>query len=118
MNKVYIFGRLGRDPELKTIGSGEICNFTIATTEKWRGSDGQKNEKTEWHRIVVFGKLAEACAKYLLKGARVMVEGKIQTRSWDDKDGVKKHQTEIIATAVTFIDMNDKHETGENEFPF
>lgn len=105
VNKVILLGRLGQDPELKYTPSGAaVCNFSIATSEAWTDrNSGQKNEKTEWHRIVVWGKLAELCNQYLSKGRQAFVEGKLQTRSWDDKDGNKRYTTEISANTVQFI---------------
>jgi single-strand DNA-binding protein len=105
VNKVIILGRLGQDPELRYTPSGaSVCQFSLATSESWNDkSTGQKQEKTEWHRIVVWGKLAELCNQYLSKGRQAYVEGKIQTRSWDDKDGNKRYSTEILANTVQFI---------------
>lgn len=104
VNKVIILGRLGQDPELKYTPSGAaVCNFSLATSESWTDKAGQKQEKTEWHRIVVWGKLAELCNQYLAKGRQAFVEGKLQTRSWDDKDGTKRYSTEIMANTVQFI---------------
>ena len=105
VNKVIILGRLGQDPEIKYTPSGAaVCNFSLATSETWNDkSSGQKQEKTEWHKIVVWGKLAELCNQYLAKGRQAFVEGKLQTRSWDDKDGNKRYSTEINATTVQFI---------------
>ncbi|MFN8370885.1 MAG: single-stranded DNA-binding protein [Bacteriovoracaceae bacterium] len=105
VNKVILLGRLGQDPELKYTPSGAaVCNFSLATSEAWNDKDGQKQEKTEWHRIVVWGKLAELCNQYLAKGRQAFVEGRIQTRSWDDtKSGTKKYTTEILANTVQFI---------------
>ncbi len=105
VNKVILLGRLGQDPELKYTPSGAaVCNFSLATSETWNDKNsGQKQEKTEWHRIVVWGKLAELCNQYLAKGRQAFVEGRLQTRSWDDKDGQKKYTTEINATTVQFI---------------
>tara|TARA_B100001971_G_scaffold91031_1_gene83987 strand:- start:55884 stop:56339 length:456 start_codon:yes stop_codon:yes gene_type:complete len=105
VNKVIILGRLGQDPELKYTPSGAaVCNFSLATSETWNDkASGQKQEKTEWHRIVVWGKLAELCNQYLSKGRQAFVEGKIQTRSWEDKDGNKRYTTEISAQTVQFI---------------
>ena len=103
VNKVIIVGRLGNDPELKTMSSGNaVCNLSIATSEKWT-KDGKGHEKTEWHRVVVFNKLAEICGKYLAKGRMAYVEGKLQTRSWENKDGQKQYTTEIVAQTVQFI---------------
>ena len=104
VNKVILVGNLGRDPELKHLPSGQaICQFSIATSESYTDKAGQKQEKTEWHRIVAWEKLAEVCGKYLGKGSKVYVEGKLQTREWDDKDGVKRYQTEIVAREVKFL---------------
>ncbi len=104
VNKVILLGRLGQDPELKyTPGGSPVCNFSMATTESWTDKSGQKQEKTEWHRIVVWGKLAELCNQYLAKGRQAFVEGRLQTRSWDDKEGNKRYTTEIMANTVQFI---------------
>ncbi|MGE3611634.1 MAG: single-stranded DNA-binding protein [Bacteriovoracaceae bacterium] len=104
VNKVILLGRLGQDPELKyTPGGSPVCNFSMATTEAWTDKSGQKQEKTEWHRIVVWGKLAELCNQYLGKGRQAFVEGRLQTRAWDDKDGNKRYTTEILANTVQFI---------------
>ncbi|MBT4792090.1 MAG: single-stranded DNA-binding protein [Halobacteriovoraceae bacterium] len=105
VNKVILLGRLGQDPELKYTPSGAaVCNFSLATTESWNDkSSGQKQERTEWHRVVVWGKLAELCNQYLAKGRQAFVEGRLQTRSWDDKSGQKRYTTEINATTVQFI---------------
>lgn len=105
VNKVIILGRLGQDPEIKYTPSGAaVCNFSLATSETWNDKNsGQKQERTEWHRIVVWGKLAELCNQYLSKGRQAFVEGKLQTRAWDDKNGQKRYTTEINATTVQFI---------------
>ncbi len=103
VNKVIIVGRLGQDPEMKAVGQGStVTRLNVATSENWVGKDGQKQEKTEWHRITVWGKLAEICGKYLSKGRQVYVEGKLQTRSWED-NGQKKYATEIVASTVQFL---------------
>jgi len=103
VNKVIIVGRLGADPEVKAIGSGTtVARLNIATSETWI-KDGQKQEKTEWHRVTVWGKLAEICGKHLSKGRQVYVEGKLQTRSWEDQQGQKKYATEIVASTVQFL---------------
>lgn len=102
VNKVIIVGRLGQDPEMKAVGQGAtVTRLNVATSETWV-KDGQKQEKTEWHRIVVWGKLAEICGKYLAKGRQVYVEGRLQTRSWED-NGQKKYSTEIVANTVQFL---------------
>lgn len=117
VNKVIIIGRLGKDPEVRYTPNGQaVANFTVATSENWTDkTSGQKQEKTEWHRIVVWGRLAELCRDYLRKGRQVYIDGRLQTRSWDDKDGVKKYTTEIIANGVQFLGTSpDKVEsTGE-----
>jgi len=96
VNKVILIGNLGRDPETRFLPSGEaVCNFSIATTEKWRDKSGEMKEQTEWHRISAFGKTAEVCGEYLRKGSAVYVEGRIQTRKWTDKDGNERYTTEI-----------------------
>ena len=116
VNKVMILGRLGCDPEFKFTPSGTaVCNFTMATSEKWTDKSGQKQEKTEWHRIVVWGKVAELCNQYLEKGRQAFVEGSLETRSWEDKQGNKRYTTEINARSVQFI--GGKNEQGSNEKP-
>ena len=105
VNRVILVGRLGRDPELRYIPSGQaVANFSIATNERWRDKDGTNQERTEWHRIVVWGKSAENCAQYLQKGRTVYVEGRLQTREWEDKEGVKRKTTEVVAQTVQFLD--------------
>lgn len=103
MNKAFLVGRLGKDPEFKPIQGGSLCNFSITTSEYYKGRDGQRQERTEWHNIVAFGKLAEICQKLLKKGSQVVVEGKIQTRSWEDTEGVKRYRTEIIAARIEAV---------------
>ncbi len=106
--KVILIGRLGKDPESREIQSGAVCNFSIATSESYNDRDGKKIERTEWHSVSVFGKLAEICAKFLTKGSQIFVEGKLQTNSWESKDGEKKFQTVVIASNVRFLDSNKK----------
>ncbi len=104
VNKAIIIGNLGRDPEVRFTPSGRaVAKFSVATTEKWTDQQGQKQEKTEWHNIVVWGKQAETCGQYLAKGRQVFVEGRITNRSYDDKDGNKRYITEIIARDVRFL---------------
>lgn len=105
VNKVIIVGRLGSDPELKyTANSQAVARFNVATSEQWKDkSTGQPQERTEWHRIVVWGKLAEICGQHLSKGRQVYVEGRLQTRSWDDPQGQKKYSTEVVANTVQFL---------------
>ncbi|RPJ17014.1 MAG: single-stranded DNA-binding protein [Desulfobacteraceae bacterium] len=109
INKAIIVGRLGRDPEIRyTPGGVAVANFSVATSEEWKDKESnEKKERTEWHRIVAFGKLGEICGEYLSKGKMIYVEGRIQTRSWEDKDGNKKYTTEIVASDVQFLDRKD-----------
>lgn len=104
VNKVIVLGRLGADPELKTVTGGQnVARLSVATSENWMDKQGQKQERTEWHRVVVWGKLAELCGKYLNKGRQVYIEGRIQTRSWEDPQGQKRYSTEIVASTVQFL---------------
>jgi single-strand DNA-binding protein len=97
-NKVILIGNLGRDPETRYMPEGgAVTNLSIATTDKWKDKNGELQEKTEWHRVSMFGKLAEIAAEYLKKGAQVYVEGRLQTRKWQDKDGSDKYSTEVVA---------------------
>nr|BDT27283.1 single-stranded DNA-binding protein [Bacteriovorax sp. HI3] len=109
MNKVIILGRLGGNPELSYTPTGAACcTFSVATSER-----GKDQDKTEWHRIVVWGKLAELCSQYLKKGSLVFTEGGLQTRKWEDKDGSTRYTTEIIAKEVKFLDKFPGHESGQ-----
>lgn len=104
LNRVTIMGNLGQDPELRyTQNQTPVCTFSVATTDYRTGQDGQKLETTEWHRIVVWGRMGENCSKYLAKGRSVLVEGRLQTRNWEDKSGQKRYVTEIIAQNVQFV---------------
>ncbi len=104
VNKVILVGYLGADPDMRYTPSGQgVCELRLATSESWNDKNGQRQERTEWHRIVVWGKRAEICSKYLAKGRQVFVEGRIQTRTYDDKEGNKKYMTEIIASDVQFL---------------
>jgi single-strand DNA-binding protein len=104
VNRAIIVGNLGRDPEVRyTAGGSPVANFTVATNERWTDKSGQPQERTEWHRIVVWGKQAETCGQYLKKGRSVYIEGKIQTREWTNKEGQKQYSTEIVATQVQFL---------------
>ena len=98
VNKVILVGTLGRDPEVRSLPSGQpVASFSVATSRRWKDRDGNRQEQTEWHNVVCFGKTAEIAGQYLTKGKQVFVEGRIQTRSWDDKTtGEKKYRTEII----------------------
>jgi single-strand DNA-binding protein len=113
VNKVILVGRLGADPEIKTVGSGQtVARLSLATSENWTGKDGQKQERTEWHRIVVWGRQAENCGKHLSKGRQVYVEGRLQTRSWEDPQGQKKYSTEIVASTVQFLGAGGEKSSG------
>lgn len=101
LNKVFLIGNLTRDPELKTLPSGQpVANFAIATNRMWKGKDGNQQKQTEFHNIVMFGRLAEIAKQYLQKGAMCMIEGRIQNRTWDGQDGQKKNRTEIVAESM------------------
>ena len=104
VNKVILIGNLGRDPELRyTQGGQAVANFTLATNERFSTKDGDKQERTEWHRIVAWGRTGELCAQYLSKGRSVYLEGRLQTREWEDKEGQKRRTTEIVANTVQFL---------------
>lgn len=108
VNKVILVGNLGADPEVRfTPGGQAVANFRIATSESWTDKSGQKQERTEWHRIVVWGKLAELCGEYLAKGRQCFVEGRLQTREWTDKEGKKNYTTEVVASSVVFLGGRD-----------
>lgn len=110
VNKVIIVGRLGADPEMKTIqGGNTVTRLSLATSENWTDKQGQKQERTEWHRVTLWGKQAEAAGKYLTKGRQVYIEGRLQTTSYE-KDGVKKYSTEVVANAMQFL--GDKPGSG------
>jgi len=103
LNKAIIIGNLTREPEMKALPSGiQVCSFSVATNRVWKDKEGNKKEQADFHNIVVFGRQAETAGQYLKKGQSVLVEGRIQTRSWDDKDGQKKYRTEIVADRVQF----------------
>jgi len=104
VNKVILIGNLGRDPELRYTQSGQaVANFTLATSESWNKKEGGREERTEWHRIVAWGRTAELCAQYLSKGRTVYVEGRLQTREWENREGQKQKTTEIVALTVQFL---------------
>jgi single-strand DNA-binding protein len=104
VNKVIIVGNLGRDPETRYMPEGgAITNISVATTDKWKDKNGEMQEKTEWHRVAFFGKLAEIAGEYLKKGSQVYVEGRLQTRKWQDKDGNDKYTTEIVAQQMQML---------------
>ena len=106
LNKVQLIGNVGRDPEMKYLAGGEaVTTFSLATNRRWRGQDGQTHEQTEWHNVVAWRKLAEQCGEYLEKGRQVYVEGRLQTRTWDDPtSGQKRYRTEIVAEELVLLD--------------
>ncbi len=111
-----LIGRLGNNPEIRFTNTGTaVANFNLATSENWNDKNGQKQERTEWHRVVVWGKLAELCEKYLSKGRQCFVEGRLQTRSWDDKEGNKRYTTEIVASTIQFLGSNAQPGAGANQ---
>ena len=113
VNKVILVGNLGADPDMRYTPSGQgVCELRLATNESWTDKNGQRQERTEWHRVVVWGKRAEICSKYLSKGRQVYVEGRIQTRSYDDKEGNKRYMTEIIANDVQFLGGGGREGAG------
>jgi single-strand DNA-binding protein len=115
VNKVILVGRLGQNPEVRYTPSGAaVANFSIATSENWVAKGGQKQERTEWHRIVVWGKLAELCNQYLSKGRQVYIEGRLQTREWQDKAGQTKYTTEVQAQTVQFLGSGPNAGAGQN----
>ena len=113
VNKVILIGNIGADPELRYTPSGTgVTNFNMATNENWTDNSGEKQERTEWHRIVVWGRLAEICNQYLRKGSKVYIEGRLQTRSWEGQDGQKKYTTEVVARDMQILDSRDDYDSG------
>jgi single-strand DNA-binding protein len=114
-NLVILVGRLGRDPELKYTSDGKaVANFSVATSEDWKDKKtGEKKERTEWHRIVVWGRLGEICGEYLRKGSQVYLEGKIQTRQWEDKEGNERYVTEIVAHTMQMLGGGQERENPQ-----
>ncbi|MBN1449179.1 MAG: single-stranded DNA-binding protein [Bacteroidetes bacterium] len=113
LNKVMLIGHLGADPELRyTEGNVPVANFNIATNESYKDQNGNLVDRTEWHRIVAWRKLAEVLAEYLKKGSKVYIEGKLQTRSWDDKDGNKRYMTEVVVNDFMFLDSRGAGNSG------
>ena len=117
LNKVMLIGRLGQDPELKNHdGANSVCNFSIATNENWNDKKtGERVEKTEWHSIVMWGKTAELASQYLKKGSQVYLEGKLQTRDWEDDSGNKRYKTEVVAFKMEFVDSKPEENSSEAE---
>jgi len=125
LNKVMIIGRLGRDPEMRYTPSGRpVTNFSVATDRTWTTSSGEQRTETEWFNIVAWGGLAEVCKQYLSKGKQVYIEGRLQTRKWEDSDGNRHTTTEIVAKEMIMLgdrknqNANQDKETEEDEFPF
>jgi single-strand DNA-binding protein len=113
INKAILVGNLGKDPELRYTASGQaVATFSLATTEKFKNKGGEQQERTEWHNIVAWGPLAEICGKYLVKGKQVYVEGRIQSRSYDDRDGNKRYITEIVISDMQMLGGRPGEETG------
>jgi single-strand DNA-binding protein len=120
INKVILLGRLGQDPELKYTPNGvAVCTFSVATSKQWNDKNsGQKQEKTEWHRIVTWNKTADICAKYLAKGRQVYLEGELETRSWEDKNGGgTRYSTEVVVDKVEFIGSSNEGQSNRQEPP-
>ncbi len=119
LNKVMLIGNLGGDPEMRYTNDGAaIANFSVATSETWKDSNGEKQEKTEWHKVVAFKKLAEVCGEYLKKGKQVYIEGKIQTRSWEDNEGNTRYSTEIVARTMNMLGhRSDEPGSNKSEQP-
>ena len=116
VNKVILVGNLGSDPEVKYTPSGTaVANFTIATTDRFTSRDGERQERTEWHRIVAWDRLAEICGEYLTKGKPVYIEGALKTRSWEDREGNKRYTTEIVARNMQML--GSRGSGGENPAP-
>ena len=118
VNKVILVGNLGRDPEMRFMPNGEaVCNFSIATTDSWKDKSGQKQERTEWHRVVIYGRLAEIASEYLKKGAKVYIEGKLRTSKWQDKaTGVDKYSTDIVASEMQMLDGKGGSSNGGSSY--
>jgi single-strand DNA-binding protein len=121
VNKVILIGNLGADPELRYTATGTaVANFNLATKDNWTSKEGNKEEKTEWHRIVAWGRLGEICGEYLAKGKQVYIEGKLRTRSWEDRDGNKRYTTEILAQTMQMLgpagERVSDRDFGQKEF--
>lgn len=114
LNRIMLIGNLGRDPEVRYAGGGTaVCNFTLATNESWKDRDGNSQERTEWHKIVAWGKLGEICGEFLAKGKAVYIEGRTQTREWEDRDGQKRKTTEVVAHQMIMLAGDSRENGGE-----
>lgn len=118
LNRAQIIGNLTRDPEMRTTTTGQnVCNFSVATSTQWSNPQGQKQERTEYHSVVTWGRLAEICSQYLAKGRKVYVDGRLQTREWEAQDGSKKQRTEIVAENVIILDRQGSATGGQTYVP-
>lgn len=118
VNKAILIGNLGQDPTIRYTPDGKaVASFSLATNEQWKGKDGEKQERTEWHRVVTFGKLAEIVEKYLTKGAQIYLEGRMQTRKWQDKQGQDRYTTEIIGDQMKMLGTRSGGETRDPREP-
>lgn len=118
VNRVILIGNVGKDPECRTMQNGsKVANVSIATSDSWKDkSSGERKEKTEWHRVVIFGALAEICEKYVKKGSKIYVSGSLQTRKWSDKDGVEKYSTEVVLQGFGGeLQLLDSRKGGESD---
>ncbi len=116
VNKVILVGHLGRDPELRYTQNGQaVANFSLATSESYSKRDGEREERTEWHRIVAWGRLAEICGEYLSKGRQIYIEGRIQTREWEDREGEKRRTTEIVAREMQMLGRRGEINTSYDD---
>ncbi len=118
VNKAILIGRLGADPEIRYTPDGtQVTNLNVATNEQWKDKNGEKQDRTEWHKVVTFRKLAEICGTYLSKGSLVYLEGRIQTRSWDDKEGNKRYTTEIVASEMRMLERKGQGQGQGSDYP-
>ncbi len=118
LNKVLLIGNLGKDPELRYTATGlAVASFTIATNMSWKDKEGNQQERTEWHNIVAWDRLAEICGEYLKKGKKVYIEGRLQTRNYEDKEGVKRYTTEVVADDLIMLDGRSGSGDGGSNFP-
>lgn len=115
VNKVILIGNLGADPELRQTQSGPVCNLRVATTERWTGQDGQKQERTEWHSVAVWGRMAENCQRYLAKGRPIYVEGSLRSRTYNDQEGKERRVWDIQAQTIQFLGGGPGSEGGEGQ---
>jgi single-strand DNA-binding protein len=126
LNKVMVIGHVGRDPEMRYIPSGKpVTSFSVATSRSWTNSEGERRQETEWFNVVAWGNLAEICKQHIRKGQQVYVEGRLQTRSWEDHEGKKRFRTELVANEMILLgdrrgasEAAESTDEGEEEFPF